>query len=210
MPALATYPGLKEVERLTAEAFLDWLEPGKHADLINGKILVHSPVNLRHARLLNFLDRFLALYLQASGVGGQLFREVVAVRLSARSVFLPDLAWFSPEQVTRLPETHAPFAPLWVCEALSPRTAKRDLGAKFDAYEDHGVQEYWVLDPHDLQHRFYAKDGEVFVEYAENDEWIVSKTIPGFKVKREWMDPEATPDVIDCINQLLSPQRPAR
>lgn len=202
MTTLTTYPGLKEIKRLTASEFLDWLEPGKHADLINGTIHMHSPVNLKHARLVNFLDRLLAAYLEHSKIGGELHREVVAVRLSPRNVFLPDLSWFSSAQVKKLSETHAPFAPTWVCEVLSPRTAKRDVGAKFDAYEDHGVKEYWILDPHDLKHRFYALDGEVFVEHSERGEWIESRTIKGFKVKRSWLDPEATLQVSDCLAQL--------
>lgn len=203
MATLATYPGLKEIKRLTADDFLDWLEPGKHADLINGHVYMHSPVNLQHARLVNFLDRLLAAYLEQSGVGGELHREVVAVKLSPRNVFLPDLSWFSPEQVKKLPDTHAPFAPTWVCEALSPRTAKRDVGPKFDAYEDHGVKEYWILDPHELKHRFYALDGEVFVEFAETGEWIASRSIKGFKVKRSWLNPGKTLNVQSCLKQII-------
>jgi hypothetical protein len=74
----------------------------------------------------------------------------VAVRLSSRNVFLPDLSYFTAEQVARLEATHAPFAPALVVEALSPttaaRTADRAVGPKFAAYEEHGVEEYWILD----------------------------------------------------------------
>ena len=31
-------------------------------------------------------------------------------------------------------------------EVLSPSTAKRDRGVKFDVYERHGVREYWLID----------------------------------------------------------------
>ncbi|MDB6117477.1 MAG: hypothetical protein JWO08_1258 [Verrucomicrobiaceae bacterium] len=204
MPTLVSTDATFEYQLHTAEEFLDWLEPGKHADLIGGEILMHSPVSLKHARLLNFLDRLLSGYLEKSKLGGELFREVVAVRLSARNVFEPDLSWFSPEQAAKLPATHAPFAPLWVCEALSPRTADRDVGPKFTAYEDHGVKEYWVLDPHTLRHRFYALEDDVFVEFAEQGDWIESRIIPGFKVAREWLNPEAMPIVGDCLAQLTS------
>lgn len=202
MPTLVSTDSISEYQLLTADEFLDWLEPGKHADLIGGEICMHPPVSLKHARLLNFLDHLLRAYLEQRNIGGELFREVVAVKLSTRNVFEPDLAWFSAAQAALLPPTHAPFAPLWICEALSPRTADRDVGPKFTAYEDHGVQEYWVLDPHTLRHRFYALDGDVFVEFAEKDEWIESRVIPGFKVQRAWLNPEALPGVKECLEML--------
>jgi hypothetical protein len=43
-------------ELWTADEFLEWLEPGVFADLIDGEILMHSPVSLLHANLANFLD----------------------------------------------------------------------------------------------------------------------------------------------------------
>ena len=126
---------LPPVPRLwTADQFLDWLEPGLYADLIDGEKFMHSAVNLRHADLFNFLDCLMRCYVEERGLG-KLYREVVAVRLSSRNVFLPDLAFFTNEQVPRLLDTHAPFAPAFVLEALSPRTSDRDLGPKFAAYD---------------------------------------------------------------------------
>jgi Uma2 family endonuclease len=34
-----------------------------------------------------------------------------------------------------------------VVEVLSPSTASRDWRIKLDVYAEHGVQEYWVVDP---------------------------------------------------------------
>lgn len=64
---------------------------------------MHSPLKISHARLTNFLDRLLSAWLERERFGGELHPEVVAVRLSQRNVFLPDLAWFDAEQVKRLP-----------------------------------------------------------------------------------------------------------
>lgn len=183
MPTLVSECAQIERELWTDEDFLDWLQPGVHADLIGGEKAMHSPVSLKHARLLNVLDLRIREWMAAGG-GGELFREVVAVRLSARNVFLPDLAWFSNVQVPRLLPTHAPIAPKWVCEALSPRTADRDVGPKFAAYEEHGVDEYWILDPETQAHRFYGRDGELLVEFLPDaDGWIHSRVLAGFKVR---------------------------
>src|SRR4051812_35798736 len=81
-------------EFLTSDEFLDWLEPGAHADLILGEIIMHSPVSIRHALLLDFVHPLLSLYVQEKKLG-HVFREVVAVKLSSRHTFLPDLAFFT-------------------------------------------------------------------------------------------------------------------
>src|ERR1700741_2452198 len=132
-PAPPKAPRSSANRLLTSEEFLGWLQPGVFADLIGGEILMLSPVNLRHARLVNFMDRLLGAYVEHEDLG-ELHRESVAVRLSTRETFMPDLAFFTKFQAARLAETHSPFAPTFVLEALSPRTASRDKGPKFAAY----------------------------------------------------------------------------
>jgi Uma2 family endonuclease len=191
---------------LTSEEFLDWLEPGIHADLIGGKICLRAPVNLRHAELVNFLDFLLSGYVDHEELG-EVFQSVVAVRLSVRETFLPDLSFFPKSLTAHLPPTHAPFAPTFVMEALSPSTSRNDTGRKFIAYEAHGVREYWILDPSRLEHRFYRLIGDTFEEFAVGADRIDSASIPGFWVKRAWLDPDHLPRKGACLAEILSPRR---
>ena len=202
MPTSVSIDSSLEGQLWTAEEFLDWLEPGVHADLIDGERCMHSPVNFRHANLLNFVDRLLASYLEHHRLG-VLYREVVAVRLGSRSVFLPDLAYFTNDQIARLLPTHAPFAPTLVVEALSPRTASRDIGPKFAAYEQHGVREYWVLDPETLAHRFYRREGDILVEFDHDSPVIHAHSIEGFWMRRDWLNPASQADVAPCLAAIL-------
>ena len=187
---------------MTSEEFLDWLQPGVFADLIGGEIAMHSPVNLRHARLINFVDRLLAAYLEAEDLG-ELHRESVAVRLSVRETFMPDLAYFTKAQAARLTGSHVSFAPPFIVEALSPATAANDTGRKFEAYELHGVQEYWILDPERLAHRFYRRAGDMLEDFGVGMERIDSLTVPGFWIKRSWLDPQKLPPVNACLAEIL-------
>ncbi len=204
MPTIVSESATIERELWTAADFLSWLQPGTHADLIDGIKFMHSPVSFEHARLTNFVDHLLRAWLETSAIGGELHREVVAVKLDGRNVFLPDLCWFDADQVPRLAESHAPFAPRWVCEILSPRTADRDTGPKFSAYETAGVEEYWILDPHTFAHRFYHRieGSEYLEEFAHGEEWIVSGILTGFRVKRKWLNPNSHPRVIDCLELI--------
>jgi Uma2 family endonuclease len=201
MPTVVTVTDKVQRELWTAEDFLEWLKPGVHADLIDGEKFMHTPVNFKHARLLNFLHILLSLYVERKRLG-EVHREVVAVRLSTRNVFMPDLCFFTNEQVARLAPAHAPFAPTLVVEALSPWSADRDVGPKFAAYEEHGVQEYWVLDPDQLAHRFYSRQGDLLVEFATGEEIIRAQTIPGFWLQRSWLNPDQPPEVSRCLGEL--------
>ena len=201
MPARVSAAVDLERTSLTAEDFLEWLEPGRRADLIDGEIRVHSPVSIRHARLLNFLDRLLGLYVDRRRLG-ELFRGEVAVRLSSRNVFQPDLAFYRTERRGQIRDDHVEGAPDLVVEVLSPGTAERDVGPKFAEYERHGVIEYWVLDPATLAHRFYRRDGELLVEYAERGARIESRAVPGFFVLREWLDPARTPPISESLARI--------
>jgi len=200
IPKLPRHPGMA---LLSSEQFLGWLQPGVFADLIGGQISMHAPVNLRHATLVNFLDHLLHSYIEETDLGGALHRESVAVRLSARETFMPDLGYFTARQAERLGESHAAFAPMFVAEALSPSTAKNDQGPKFASYELHEVQEYWILDPQKLQHRFYRRAGDMLEEFATSGDKIASTSIQGFWVKRAWLDPDNTPKVSACLKEIM-------
>jgi len=82
MPTTVSVSDKVEYHLWTAQEFLDWLEPGVQADLIDGEKFMHSPVNLSHARLLNFLHCLLSLYVEKRKLG-EVHREVVAVRLGS-------------------------------------------------------------------------------------------------------------------------------
>lgn len=188
---------------MTSEEFLDWLEPGKRADLIDGEIHLHSPVNIRHANLVNFLDHLLRLFLQATDTPGALHRETVAIRLNLRDTFMPDLEFFEPYQVAQFAEAHIPLAPRFCVEVLSLSTKRNDLGRKFIAYEAHGVEEYWLIDPMAGEHRFFRRAGQMFQEFAVAEERIGSVTIAGFWIKRAWLGPENPPKVGACLGEIL-------
>ncbi|MFP4430537.1 MAG: Uma2 family endonuclease [Spirochaetaceae bacterium] len=201
MPTKVSVSADVEHELLTADDFLDWLEPGRHADLIDGEVFMHSPVSTRHARLASFLERLLGQYIEDHDLG-TLYREVVAVRLSGRNVFLPDLSFYTAGREDVDKGTYLLGAPDLVVEILSPRTGERDVGPKFAEYEQHGVREYWVLDPETLAHRFYHLEGEELVEFAHGEKAIASFVVPGFVLQRDWLDPNALPKVSEALNRL--------
>ncbi|HWP00183.1 MAG TPA: Uma2 family endonuclease [Methylococcus sp.] len=63
-------------------------------------------------------------------------------------VVVPDLAGWRRERMPRVPDDHRfEVAPDWVCEILSPATAKKDRAIKLPLYARRGVPHAWLVDP---------------------------------------------------------------
>jgi len=63
-------------------------------------------------------------------------------------VVAPDLAGWRRERMPEIPEDHRfEVVPDWVCEILSPSTAKKDRTKKLPLYANYGVAYAWLVDP---------------------------------------------------------------
>lgn len=82
-----------------------------------------------------------------------------------QAVAVPDIAGWRRERLPKIPQDHRfTVPPDWVCEVLSPTTAKLDRIEKMPFYARYGVAYLWLVDP-------LAKTLEVF---ALNDQrWTV-------------------------------------
>lgn len=54
--------------------------------------------------------------------------------------------------------------PKFIAETLSPATAKRDQTEKKDAYEQAGVEEYWIVSPNGDLEIYYLAEGKYVLE----------------------------------------------
>ena len=63
-------------------------------------------------------------------------------------VLVPDIAGWRRERMPKLPSGHRfEVTPDWVCEVLSPSTAKNDRVEKMPVYAHYGVAYLWLVDP---------------------------------------------------------------
>jgi Uma2 family endonuclease len=64
-----------------------------------------------------------------------------------QDVLIPDIAGWRRERMPQVPDTTAiELAPDWVCEALSPSTARFDRAEKMPLYARVGVRHLWLID----------------------------------------------------------------
>ena len=88
-------------------------------------------------------------------------------------ILVPDLAGWRKERLSTLPEEHRfTVPPDWVCEILSPQTARNDRIRKMRIFAQHEVQYAWLIDPIlKTLEVFGLESGRWFLldAFAEND-----------------------------------------
>ncbi len=92
-------------------------------------------------------ELFIAFQRGRGGPGGWLIVDEPELHLG-EDIVVPDLAGWRKERLPRIPnDAFFSLAPDWVCEILSPRTARFDRVEKRAVYTREGVGYFWLLDP---------------------------------------------------------------
>jgi len=66
----------------------------------------------------------------------------------AEQIVVPDVAGWRRERMPDLPrEAFFTLPPDWICEVISPRTARMDRTSKKRIYAKHGIEWLWLVDP---------------------------------------------------------------
>jgi Uma2 family endonuclease len=80
------------------------------------------------------------------GPGGWVILDEPELHLGG-DVLVPDLAGWRVERAPSLRSAAFDVAPDWVCEVLSPSSARWDRLIKSESYALHGVRWLWLVDP---------------------------------------------------------------
>lgn len=133
----------KEQERRLL--FYNEITEQEKAEFINGEIIVHSPVTSDHNLVSVNVTTILHAYVDKHSLG-RVGMEKLLIKLS-RNDYEPDVCFFKQEKAKRFTSEQKFFpVPDLVVEVLSKSTAHRDRGIKFQDYQLHGIEEYWIVD----------------------------------------------------------------
>ena len=119
------------------------------AEIIDGVLETHPRPRPRHARAANRLGTRLTTRFEdgIDGPGGWIFIVEPELHVGGH-VVVPDLAgWRTDRLATEPTEPFITVAPDWVCEILSPSTARLDRGPKRRIYAEVEIDFLWLLDP---------------------------------------------------------------
>lgn len=97
------------------------------------------------------------------GPGGWWIRAEVELHFG-RNVLVPDLAGWRKDRLPIFPkDASVSIAPDWVCEVLSPSTARFDRIRKMPVYLREGVTHVWLLDPEQKTLEIFRSQGEAWM-----------------------------------------------
>lgn len=124
--------------------------PHMVAEVIGGELYLHPRPAKPHAAAASALGEELGPPFKRGrgGPGGWVILDEPELHLQA-DILVPDLAGWRLERLPEMVDDEPFFtlAPDWVCEVLSPRTAKYDRTDKLSIYAREEVRWAWLVDP---------------------------------------------------------------
>ena len=152
-------------KHMNTTEFLGLPETLTPTQLINGVVVVSPSLFYIHQVLVaNVYDSLKPLI-----PNGKMMFAPMDVHLDDMNVFQPDVFWIAEDGACRVEDGFLRGAPALVVEVLSVGTARYDKDAKFHSYEQHGVQEYWIVNPTAASLTVWTLTDEQFVEYGTFD-----------------------------------------
>ena len=150
-------------------------------ELLNGELIMAPSPSVMHQTVALNLTWLLHGFVKERGLG-RVFIAPLDVILSEVNVVQPDLLFISNARHHILTDANIQGAPDLVVEILSPSTASRDWRTKLDLYAEHGVQEYWVVDPDAQRVWVMARTESSLVEVAHYgpSDTLTSPFLQGF------------------------------
>ena len=164
--------------------YLKW-QFAERIELFRGKIFKMSPApNRYHQNVSGNLQGILWNFFNRNSCN--LYAAPFDVRLvktksndeKVTTVVQPDLCVICDEN--KLDDKGCNGAPDLVVEILSPGNTKKEMGIKFDLYEENEVKEYWLVDPTEKVIFVYTLQNNKFVGLKPliEDDVIKSNVFP--------------------------------
>jgi len=152
------------------------------SEFINGSVIVHSPVVIEHNEVNGNLYKIVDTYVVDNDLGF-VGIEKILIKLT-RNDYEPDLCFFKKKKSAKFKAGQKFFPePDLVIEILSKGTEKRDRGIKYQDYEKHQVQEYWIVNPQEkFIEQYHLKKGKYEMVLKTNTGEIKSFAVKGLKI----------------------------
>jgi Uma2 family endonuclease len=143
-------------------------------EIIHGQLITHPRPAPKHALASSSLGGELVGPFQkgrSDGPGGWWILDEPELHLGPQ-ILVPDLAGWRRVRLPVMPETaYFILAPDWICEVLSPGTARVDRADKMPLYAEYGVRFLWLIDPAPRAlEAFLLSEGRWMLEHVYKDD----------------------------------------
>jgi Uma2 family endonuclease len=171
----------------------------------DGEVIVHSPAGTRHQLIAAFLIVLLRTYVRSRRLG-EILSGPAVVRLRPGLNYEPDIFFVPADKLASIESEYFAGAPGLIVEVISRGTRTHDLKTKASAYQEHGVREYWAVDPERqmLTRHLLPPEGPRTYRVTEHtQDRLESEAIPGFWLDVAWLWQDPLPEELRCLQQLL-------
>ena len=125
------------------------------AELIDGQFYYMAAPSRVHQKILMFLSKTIANYIDSKNGPCEVYPAPFAVKLFSeddKNMVEPDISVIcDPNKLT---DRGCTGAPDWIVEIVSPSNSSHDYVRKLNLYMDAGVREYWIVNP--MNHSVYV------------------------------------------------------
>lgn len=187
----------------TFEQFYEIAEEKVITDLLDGQIFCEPSIEPKHGFIVTWLWSMLGLYVGKFDLG-EVLGATVAVRFTKYQATEPDAFFICKDRLHIIGELYIDGPPDLCVEVISETSRERDRGRKFVLYAEHGVKEYWIIDPLRNTIELYEnQDGEWAEIKPDEQSRLHSKVSPGFWLKPEWITHSPLPPVLKTLQEIL-------
>ena len=143
--------------------------------IIHGQLITQPRPAPKHASAASTIGMTIGTpyHRGSGGPGGWWILDEPELHLGPH-ILVPDLAGWRRERLPTMPESaYFTLSPDWVCEVLSPGTARVDRADKMPIYAAQGIPFLWLIDPApQTLEVFVLREGRWSLEhvYKEDDE----------------------------------------
>lgn len=176
------------------EDYLQLPDDGKRYEIIEGVLFVANAPTIEHQFATGEVFAYLRQYVREQQLGIVLAAPVEVHLAENTRPVQPDVLFIRKERQTILKPQFCDGAPDLIVEVISPSSIRLDRQVKYRAYEQHGVAEYWLVDPKLRGIEIYTlAEGEYTLlgQYSDNDV-IESNVLAGLQIKANSLFQSAT------------------
>lgn len=132
-------------DKMTASEFFEKLpETNELCELIEGQVVMQAAPTTVHQDIVGGLYSEIRGYIRRNGGGCKPFIAPTDVVLDSENVVQPDV--FIVCDPSKVDDKRVNGVPDMVIEVVSTNR-NSDFSRKLKLYKDHGVREYWIVDP---------------------------------------------------------------
>ncbi len=130
----------------TFEEYAALPDDGNRYEIMNGVLIMAPAPEPDHQSTAALLTHYLLQAVQFKGLG-RVLPSPLDVRLTSERAIQPDVLVILNANLHKIGKKYIVGGPDLVVEIASPSTALYDRLSKFEAYEQAGVSEYWMVHP---------------------------------------------------------------